>query len=236
MKSTVYASVLGIFLAAGMVFSVSAYAQDNGGETRKYETDKFTELFLEGAFGVELVQGKTSSLEVSVSDPKAFDYLNISNKGDLLHLHVDRKPFDFTRITMHITFKDLERLRIYGSIKLESRGYLDLKDLDMLLEGGAKVKLQAKARRISVENKGGALVELLGITDILNVRIAGAGHLNAEELKANDVDFTIEGVGTGKVFATNTLKATIKGAGKITYLGDPDVRENIEGLGSVRRE
>lgn len=236
MKSAVFASVFGIILTAGMVFSVSAYGQDNDRETRKFETGKFTELFLEGAYGVELVQGGTNSLEVSVSDPKAFDYLNISNKGNLLHLHVDRKPFDFTRMTLHITFKDLERLRIFGSIKLESRGYLDLKDLNMLLEGGAKVKLQAKARRITVENKGGALVELLGITDILNVRIAGAGHMNAEEMKASDVDFTIEGVGTGKVFATNTLKATIKGAGKITYLGDPDVRENIEGLGSVRRQ
>ncbi len=236
MKSAVLASVFGIILMAVMVFSVSAYGQENGTETRKYETGKFTELFLEGAYGVELVQGRTNSLEVSVSDPKAFDYLNITNKGDLLHLHVDRKPFDFTRMTLHITFKDLERLRIYGSIKLESRGYLDLNDLDVLLEGGAKVKLQAKARRISVENKGGALVELMGITDVLNVRTAGAGHVNAEELKARDVDFTIEGVGTGKVFATNTLKATIKGAGKITYKGDPDVRENIEGLGSVRRE
>lgn len=236
MKSVVFASVFGIIITAGMVFSISASGQDDGRETRKYETGKFTELFLEGAYGVELVQGRTNSLEVSVSDPKAFDYLEISNKGNLLHLHVDRKPFDFTRITLHITFKELERLRIYGSIKLETRGYLDLKDLDMLLEGGAKVKMQTKARTISVENKGGALVELLGITDVLNVRMAGAGHLNAEELKAKDVDFAIEGVGTGKVFATDNLKATIKGAGKITYIGDPEVRENIEGLGSVSRE
>ena len=68
------------------------------------------------------------------------------------------------------------------------------------------------------------------------MRLAGTGHINAAELKASEVDFTIEGVGTGKVYAVNTLKATIKGAGKIRYIGNPDVRENIEGLGSVSRE
>lgn len=236
MRSAIFTSTFRILFLAGVLFSISASGQNNDRETRTYETGRFTELFLEGAYGVELIQGKTNSLEVSVSDPKAFDYLKIDRKGDLLHLHVDRKPFDFSRITLYITFRDLERLRIFGSIKLETRGYLNLKDLDMLLEGGARVKLQAKARRISVENKGGVFVELLGIADVLDLYLAGAGHINAGELKAEDVDFRIEGVGTGKVHATNTLKATIKGAGKITYQGDPDVRENIEGLGSISRE
>lgn len=236
MKPACFTSLfLGIFIT-GIIFPFMVTAQEKERETRTYEIDRFTELFLEGAFGVELIQGNTSSLEVSVSDPKAFDYLTINRKGNLLHLHVDRKPFDFSRITLYVTFRDLERLRIFGSIKLETRGYLDLEDLDLLLEGGARVKLQAKAQRISVENKGGVLLELMGIADVLDVYLAGAGHVNAGELKTRDVNFRIDGVGTGKVFATNTLNATIKGAGKISYLGDPDLRENIEGLGSVSRE
>lgn len=236
MRSAFFVSAFRLIFLAGMLFSFSASGQNNDENIRTYETGRFTKLFLEGSYRVELIQGKSNFLEVRVSDPKAFDYINIDRKGDLLHVHVDRKPFDFSRITIYVTFRDLERLRIFGSIKLETRGYLDLKDLDMLLEGGANVKLQAKARRISVENKGGVLVELMGITDVLDLYLAGAGHINAGELKARDVDFRIDGVGTGKVFATKTLKATIKGAGKITYQGDPDVRENIEGLGSVRRE
>jgi hypothetical protein len=233
MRSNVFSSIFIITFSLGMGASFSGSAQDSSKETRSYETGNFTELFLEGAYGVELIQGNTNSLEVSVSDSKAFDYLKVTNRNGLLHLHVDRKPFDFTRITLHVTFKDLERLRIFGSIKLETRGYLDLKDLDMLLEGGAKVRLNAIARQISVENKGGVLLELLGVTDVLNMRLAGTGHINAAEMKAGDVDFRIEGVGTGKVFATKTLKATIRGAGKISYLGNPDVREDIDGLGSV---
>jgi hypothetical protein len=212
------------------------YCQSGEAAKRDYETGRFTGLFLEGAYGIELIQGNKPSLEVSVSDPKAFDYIKVTNNNGLLHLHVDRKPLDFTRITLHVTFNDLSYLRIFGSIKLETRGFLDLNDLEMLLEGGAKVTLQAKANQISIDNRGGVIVELQGVTESLQVRLAGTGHVNAGELRARDVKFRIEGLGTGKVFATDYLEATIKGAGKIRYKGDPRVIQDIDGLGSVSRD
>src|SRR5690554_4744681 len=129
----------------GIMLTVPAIAQDDNKNIRIFEIDDFSELFLEGAFGVELIQGNKTSLEVRVSDPKAYKYLNITNEGELLHLHVDRKPFDFSRITLHVTFETLRRLRVFGSIKLETRGYLDLTHLDVLLEGGARVNLLVKA-------------------------------------------------------------------------------------------
>jgi hypothetical protein len=214
----------------------SASGQADDRETRNFQTGRFTGLFLEGAYGIELIQGNNPSLAVSVSDSKAFDYLTITNQNGILHLHVDRKPFDFSRITLHVTFSELEYLRIFGSIRLETRGYLDLQNLEMLVEGGARVNLQAKAENIFIDNRGGVLVELLGVSQTLKIRLAGTGHVNAGELRARDVEFRIEGVGTGKVFATENLNATIKGAGKIRYKGNPQVVQNIDGLGSVSRE
>lgn len=211
-------------------------AQEGDRVSRTYETGDFTELFLEGAFGVELIQGNSNLLEVSASDEKAFDYLNITNEKGKLHLHVDRKPFDFSPITLYVTFETLSRIHIFGGIRLNTKGFLDLDEVDLLLEGGARVNFQLIANRIRVENKGGVLCEISGVTNTLDVRLAGAGHVNAEELKAEKVSFNIEGVGTGKVFATETLRADIKGAGKIRYKGNPQVFQNIEGLGSVVRE
>lgn len=217
-------------------FPFKSNSQNNNYFTRTYDVGEFSELFLEGAFGVELIQGNKNSLEVRAADERAFEYLNVTNRRDLLHLHVDRKPFDFSKVTLLVTFEDLERLRILGGIRLETRGFLDLDDLDMLLEGGAKVNLQLKAGHVGIDNRGGVLCEISGVAESLNVRLAGAGHINAGELKADDVTFRIEGVGTGLVYASKTLDATIKGAGKIRYRGNPEVTQNIEGLGSVARE
>jgi len=217
-------------------FAQVAKGQEDNRLSRTYETGDFTELFLEGAFGVELIQGNSNSLEVRVGDDKIFDYLNITNEMGILHLHVDRKPFDFSRITLYVTFESLSRLRIFGGIKLNTKGFLDLNDVDMLLEGGARVNLQLTANRIRIENRGGVLCEVSGIANVLDVRLTGAGHVNAGDLKTEEVNFRIEGVGTGKVFATQTLRADIKGAGKIKYKGNPQVFQSIEGLGAVDRE
>lgn len=219
-----------------MFLPFSSSGQDDNRESKIYETGEFTGLFLEGAFGVELIQGTTNSLEVRASDSRAFEYLNVSNDLGLLHLHVDRKPFDFSRVTLYITFKSLDKLHVFGGINLDTRGYLDLERLYMLLEGGTKVNLKLKVRDLGVESRGGVLCELSGVAESLNVRLSGAGHVNAAGLKTRDVDFKIEGVGTGKVHATNTLHAQIKGAGKVKYRGDPKVTQNIEGLGAVDRE
>ncbi|HDR51188.1 MAG TPA: DUF2807 domain-containing protein [Mariniphaga anaerophila] len=219
-----------------LFFAQLANGQEDNRLTRKYDTGDFTELFLEGAFGVELIQGNANSLEVRAADEKAFDYLNVTNEQGRLHLHVDRKPFDFSRITLYVTFKTLSRIHIFGGIRLNTKGFLDLDDVDLLLEGGARVNFQLIASRIRVENRGGVLCEISGVTNTLDVRLAGAGHVNAKELKAEEVRFKIEGVGTGKVFATQTLRADIKGAGKIKYKGNPQVFQSIEGLGSVVRE
>src|SRR5690554_444151 len=234
LRLTTLLFVLGVLFMNGFV--AVAAAQNDDSNSRVYETDTFDRLFLEGAFNVELIQGKRPSVKMQVSDPKAFDYLKLTNENGMLHVHVDRKPFDLRKITLYITFDELNWMRIFGSIRLQTKGYLDLDEIEMTLEGGARINFQAKADVISIVNKGGVMVELSGVTDVLDVYMAGAGHINAGELKAKDVDFRIDGVGTGKVYATRSLNATIKGAGKISYKGDPEVKENIEGLGSVSQE
>ncbi|HZH71930.1 MAG TPA: DUF2807 domain-containing protein, partial [Mariniphaga sp.] len=107
--------VLGVLFMNGFV--AVAAAQNDDSNSRVYETDTFDRLFLEGAFNVELIQGKRPSVKMQVSDPKAFDYLKLTNENGMLHVHVDRKPFDLRKITLYITFDELNWMRIFGSIR-----------------------------------------------------------------------------------------------------------------------
>ncbi|MDD2380816.1 MAG: head GIN domain-containing protein [Mariniphaga sp.] len=226
--------IVSLFLV--IINPLNGLSQDEGWSSKTYKTGQFKGLLLEGAFGVQLLQGDEPGLEIRVSDPKAFEYLTITNERGLLHLHVDRKPFDLSKITLFVTIDELEYLQIFGSIQLETRGYLEFDDLDLLLEGGAKTDISLKANKINLENKGGVLCKLSGVTENFDVRLAGAGHIQAEELKAREVNFRIEGIGTAKVHATNSLHVVIRGAGKIKYKGNPQVTKDIEGLGSVVQE
>ena len=104
------------------------------------------------------------------------------------------------------------------------------------VEGGAKIDLEVKAEDIELVGEGGVLVQLDGVAESLDVKLSGAGHVDAEDLRVNDASFKIEGVGTGSVHAVETLYAKIEGVGKVRYTGNPKVTRDIEGLGSVKRD
>lgn len=210
--------------------------QDDEWESKTYELDEFSEIYLEGGYRVYLIQGQENSLTVRASDREVFDYLKVKNDSESLRLKIDREHFNFDRISLYITFKNLEKINIEGGVKLKTKGYLDLNDFGIRVEGGAKIELDIKAKNVDVISEGGVLFELDGVADRLDVKVSGAGHVDASELKTKDVTFKVEGVGTGSVYATEKLFAQIEGVGKIKYRGNPEVTKNIEGVGSVSSE
>ena len=226
------------FIVFSLIFTtVNANPRnDEDWETKTYDLGDFTEIFLKGGYKVYLSQGDKNSLTVKASDIDVFDYLKVRNESESLQLKIDRKHFDFERITLYITFKNIEKINIEGGVKLETKGYLDLNDFSLYVKGGAKIELNLKADDVRVISEGGVLFEFDGVAESLDVKVSGAGHVDASELKAKNVTIKIEGVGTGSVYATETLNAAIEGVGKVKYRGDPKVTKNIEGLGSVTRD
>lgn len=105
-------------------------------------------------------------------------------------------------------------------IHLEGANHLNLNidspdEFDLHIEGAGRVKAVGKVGK-------------------LILRSEGAGTVDASELVAASVDVSIEGAGKATVNATQSLKASIEGAGIITYWGDPkNVERNIDGIGRI---
>jgi len=203
--------------------------------TRTYNIQPFTKIYLEGAFKVVLEQGAQSGLRIK-TDEDNFKYIDVQSDVQTLSLKIIKKHFDFDELILYISFKDLDKLTIQGGISLETKGYVDLKDFYLHVEGGATVEMNMKASKVTVIGEGGVKFEFDGIADALDATISGAGYLDATDLKTKNCDIRIEGVGAGSVYATESLKATISGVGKIRYKGDPKVYKKVEGVGVVSPE
>ena len=205
-------------------------------DSKTYEIGNFTEIYLEGGYKVYLVQGDENKVVVKASDDDAFDYLKVKNVDNKLSVKVEEDYFNYDRIILYITFKELNRVKIEGGVKLKTKGYLNLNDFNMYVAGGAKIELNLKAEDVHIVGEGGMLFELDGVAKSLDIKITGAGNIDADELRAKDVTIKIEGVGTASVYATETLNAKIEGVGNIKYRGNPKVTKYIDGLGSVKRD
>lgn len=226
-----------LLFTLSILIAVNLSAQDDDDwDSRQYDIDNFSSIYMEGGYKVFLSQGDACTLTVKTTDDDVLDNLTVENWGDELRMVMERDFINYERIRLYITFKNLEEIKAQGGLNLRTDGYLDLKDLFVHVEGGAKIDLEMKAEDIEIIGEGGVLIKLNGVAEKLDVKLSGAGHVDAEELRVNDARFAIEGVGTGSVHAVKTLYAKIEGVGKVRYSGNPKVTRDIEGLGSVKRD
>ncbi len=225
--------ILLVFLTQSCILSASPEWNDDGART--YDIANFERIVLEGGYKVILVQSDQPGLRIK-ADEKLHEYIQVDSDGHTLSVTLRERHLNFEGVTLYIEFVDLQELRIEGGVKLETRGYVDMKDFYLRVEGGAKIEMEMKVDHLKVVGEGGVSFDFRGVAKTMDARISGAGHLDADDLKTQEVTIEIEGVGGGSVYATDFLKAKIEGVGKIRYKGNPKVEKTIEGLGFVSPE
>jgi hypothetical protein len=202
---------------------------------RDYPVNNFDKVYMEGNYRVYVYHSEKPFLKIEAPSDDMYDAIEVDSDGSSLKLSVRKKHFNLNRIELHLGSPTLKELKVSGDIKLTTDGYLDVNDLDIEVEGGASVDMSLKAKNIHVNSEGAVILELRGVAESLSVKVSGAGHVNARELTCKEVNFRVEGVGFGSVYATDLLDVKIEGVGKVTYKGQPEIKRIIEGLGKVEQ-
>ena len=78
--------------------------------------------------------------------------------------------------------------------------------------------------------------ELNGKVESFYVSVNGVGSVNARQLIANAVVANLNGVGSVKLYAKNSLNASVNGIGGLTYFGNPtELILNDSGIGGITK-
>ncbi len=91
------------------------------------------------------------------------------------------------------------------------------------------------AGKLSVNMAGAGSVSVSGVAVEEAVSIDGAGNYRAGNLQSTNTLIEINGLGTGVVWAIETLIVNITGASSVSYYGSPELTQQITGLGNVQR-
>jgi hypothetical protein len=138
-----------------------------------------------------------------------------------------------SRVTIH--FADLEAIEVAGGVSV-SAGEVRVPLLQIEGSGGTTLRIaDLRATTLRVAGAGALKADLAGQVTDQAVSISGAGNYQAEKLVSENATVDVSGAGRIVVNATKTLQASISGAGVVEYLGDPKVRERVNGVGRVKR-
>ncbi len=189
----------------------------SGNVTREVRAvGSFTAIDITDLGEVVITQGEAEGLSVETDD-NLQELVTSETRGDTLYLGIKSNVGlrEVTRMTFAVTVTDLERLTISGA---------------------AEVRVpELRAKVLTVDSSGVGEVTIAGSVEEQRVTVTGAGSYDGAELASKRATVTSDGLGEVVVRVEERLDANLSGGGSIEYIGDPEVHQEVNGVGEVRR-
>lgn len=212
---------------------------DAGAITSVLQLDAYHTVHLRGAAELELQNASTPSttLTTNILMP-SMSSENITAEVRDSILYIDTRtniPIDDLIAKFTIATPHLREIIVQGAGKIETidNHSLQLTSLNLDLSGAAEADLLLNVQNLTIDAKGASKLDLAGVADNLHVTIAGAGELEAEDLLAQVVHINCAGASKAEIHAVRELWAQAAGASKISYQGNPTVKQKLAVGGSL---
>lgn len=204
-------------------------------ESRSIDGFSAIALFTEGS--VKVTVGGRPAIEIETDD-NLHRYIATTVDDGVLELKPTESGVDLdpTRgITYRISVPSLTGIDVYGAGRVELDG-VTADDFRVSVPGAASVDIGAlQASSLELDVSGVGNVDIEGNVEHQMVRWLGVGDYDGSRLQSAHTDVRLNGAGHVSVWATETLDATVTGAGAIEYRGDPETATSVSGLGSISR-
>lgn len=203
--------------------------------TVQKDISDFSGLEIGGNYKLSLEEGNAPSLTIK-TDENLLDFINVESHNDKLYINNVHTLKSTDGIYIYITYKNLNEISCSGTSFIKNKGSLKTDHLKVDMSGAGAVEMDLEVNNLDVDLSGAGMVKFTGYAENENFDISGAGGLKAFNLKSNNCDISLSGIGGAEVFVTEKLDATISGIGGISYRGQPNIIErHITGLGKIKQ-
>lgn len=206
------------------------------------QLEPYHSVELRGAAKLYLNNGTQQSTILTTNQINSLVYEGVIKaevRDSVLYIETSNQiPVDDVMIDFSITSPYLRKLTVYGASKIETADnqVLSQPNFALDLNGAAEADLQLQVNTLTVEAKGASSLELQGTAESAHITIAGAGELDAESFVVQDMHINCAGASVAEVHAQHELWAQAAGASKITYKGNPTIKQNMAVGGSFIRK
>lgn len=223
----------GIAAASLMLGSTPAAAAE-----KRFGLTSFERIVVNGDFVVEVVT-KSPVSAVASGVPDAIDRLELKSANGTLTISDRRFGSDRTRgagagrVTIRINAARLNSAAMVGAGSL-TIDRLIAADVALTLRGpGSLTVANITADRLTLAATGTGRVQLAGRAKTAEMRVAGAGLVDASALTVTDLTANAEGAGDQRYSAVRTASVTARGVGTVSVAGTPACTVRNLGAGNV---
>jgi hypothetical protein len=198
------------------------------------DVSNFHGVSLEGIGTLLLQQGDAEALTVE-AEQKVIDRIETVVENGILMIRPARSIKTRQPVTYHLTAMQLDDIAVSGASSLEA-GPLTANQLQLQTGGTAGARIDnLSGQTLGVQMSGSGRVTLAGTVDTQTIEMTGTGMYDATNLASRVATITVNGTGQAVINVSESLNAVVGGTGRVSYIGNPQVSQNVSGVGSVTK-
>lgn len=207
--------------------------------TSELQLPPYHSIELRGAAKLQLNNGTQPSTLLTTNQIYALmdeGGIKAEVRDSVLYIETSNQlPLDDIMIEFAITSPNLRQLTVYGASKIETaeNQVLAQPALTLNLNGAAEADLLLNVQTLSVDAKGASKLDLEGQANQAHITIAGAGEVEAEDFLVQTMHINCAGASKAEVNVARELWAQAAGASKISYHGNPTIKQKLAVGGSL---
>ena len=229
--------VLLLALLLVVIAASCTFAQKRELTNKTFPIESFTSVKFEAVANIIFTQSNKVSVSVE-GDKEMVDKLRITEENGILKIVHDNKyrAKNKKNLTIYISSPSIDEINIDGVGNWTMKGRVKAESLKIDFEGVGNLEaLELESNNIKVTYEGVGNLVLGGTTDYLEMKSEGVGTINTQKLIAKKAVVRSSGVGSVKLFASESIDLTNNGVGSITYFGNPKVKTfNNSGVGKIK--
>jgi hypothetical protein len=206
------------FLLAGCHYVGKMHEGIAGSGVRKAEKrnlSPFTSIATEGAYDIEVVCQKPQSLEIE-GDDNLLPLISTEVANGVLRIKSLRGYSTKEPMSIRISVPNLDGVTASGAGTIEI--------------------VAVNNDKLKIDSNGAPTIKVSGETKTVDIDANGAGKIDTHKLRAAKAIVESNGVSKVDVFARDELTVTVSGPSRVTYEGDPQVKQTVHGPGSVEKK
>lgn len=189
--------------------------QGSGVETTKsFDIDAFDQVRFSGSGEYNISCGEEQSVSVTIDD-NLMEFVDLNVEDGKLKFNVTEQYTSGMGLKVDITIPKLKGVEVNGA-------------------GTATIK-NVSAEAFAIDVSGASTVVADGSANSLDLQASGACSLKLYELESKKCTVDMSGAGSAMVHVTEMLDAKISGVGSVKYKGEPEVKKDVSGIGSVSK-
>ena len=192
-----------------------------------------------GAFDVSNIHSDAHTVTIEAS-PSLFNHLEVTRRGETLKLgykwhFLDWRPRT-SRPKASVGLPLLRELSLHGASRGSISGFESGEDLLLKLSGASRLSGDAGAGNVRSDVSGASRVELAGAAMTLTLEANGASRVDLADFAVQTADVQLSGASQVSLNVEGRLNATLSGASRIAYSGQPIMGDiKLSGASSLRR-